>query len=194
MEGSTQAQHSRRPGKHSSHLWVRLGQHCHTGRGQHRQIFIPGEHTLTLRRSDRHLVLRGSPKSDDWYCMRRISTAVVDSGVDSEGSRTGAGSWVDFEGSRIGAGSWVDSEGSWTGAESGVDSEDSRTGIGSEQQSLCCPPPSRHLLERGNQWRVLSLTRWGRWGWNSPCRWTLFDAMLSKHTTYPCCQEQLFYN
>ncbi len=62
------------PGKHSSHLWVGLGQRCHTRRGQCSRIFIPGGHTLTLRRSDRHLVLRGSPKSDDWYRTRRMST------------------------------------------------------------------------------------------------------------------------
>ncbi len=47
-----------------------------------------------------------------------------------------------------------------------------KSGLWNYLWGLSCPP-SRPPLERGNQWRVLGLARWGRWGWNSPCRWSL---------------------
>ncbi len=58
------------------------------------------------------------------------------SGVDSEGSRTGAGSWVDSEGYQTGTGPGVDNECFQTGVGSGVDSEGSRTGPGSMNTGL----------------------------------------------------------
>ncbi len=58
------------------------------------------------------------------------------SGVDSEGSRTGAGSRVDSEGYQTGTGPGVDNECFQTGVGSGVDSEGSRTGPGSMTTGL----------------------------------------------------------
>ncbi len=46
-------------------------------------------------------------------------------------------------------------------------------GLWDNWSGLCCPPPSRPPLERGNRRRVLDLTRRGRWGWDSPYRWML---------------------
>ncbi len=60
----TRARHSRRPGKHSRHLWVWLGQRYHTRRGQRSRVVIPGERELALRCSDRHLVVRGSTEGN----------------------------------------------------------------------------------------------------------------------------------
>ncbi len=53
-------------GKHSRHLWVWLGQRYHTRRGQRSRVVIPGERELTLRCSDRHLVIRGSTEGNGW--------------------------------------------------------------------------------------------------------------------------------
>ncbi len=54
------------PGKHSRHLWVWLGQRYHTRRGQRSRVVIPGERELTLRCSDRHLVVGGSTEGNGW--------------------------------------------------------------------------------------------------------------------------------
>ncbi len=72
VEDSTWARHSRRPGNHSHHLWVWLGQRYHTRRGQRSRVVIPGERKLALRCSDQHLS-SGAPKKMAVYSVLQRS-------------------------------------------------------------------------------------------------------------------------